>query len=109
MQRTRCASARSLSRIILVSALLWLSTASDAFAQSTYYLWTGQSGAQTQIDVDHKSSWYITVASGSSFTFGGGKFTIKKGSSASDTISLELYQNNRVWNALGSCGRLYVG
>ena len=79
---------------LLVVTLLWLWAAPDAFAQSTYYLWTGQSGAQTQVDINHKSSWYITVATGSSFTFGGGKFDIKKGSRTSASISLKLYQNN---------------
>ena len=91
-----------MGRVSLVAAFLWLSTASDALAQSTYYLWTGQSGAQTQVDVKHKSSWYIIVSSGSSFTFGGGKFAIKKGSRTSDTISLKLYQNNSAGTLLAT-------
>ena len=91
-----------MGRVSLVAAFLWLSTASDALAQSTYYLWSGQSGAQTQVDVKHKSSWYIIVSSGSSFTFGGGKFAIKKGSRTSDTISLKLYQNNSAGTLLAT-------
>ena len=98
----RVAPAKSLRRLILVAAAIWLAAPSNAFAQSTYYLWTGQSGAQTQVDVNHKSSWYIKVSTGSSFVFGGGKFDIKKGSRTSDTISLKLYQNNSAGTLLAT-------
>jgi uncharacterized repeat protein (TIGR01451 family) len=70
-----------------------LTVARPATAQSTYYLWTGQTSAQTQIDTNHTSSWHIIVHSGS-FAFGGGNFTMKAGSSASATVTLKLYQGS---------------
>ena len=55
-----------------------------------YYLTTGQSGAQTQIDVDHTTSWSFTA--GSAWTLGGGNFTMKDGSATTSTIALSVYE-----------------
>ena len=68
-------------------ALAWL--ALPCHAVSVYYLATGQTGAQTQIDVNHTSSWLLTT--NVNFDLGGGLFTMKDGSSTSDTISLKVY------------------
>src|SRR5207249_447980 len=68
-------------------------SASAAFAQSTYYLWTGQTAAQTQIDSFHTSSWYIHVLNGP-VPMGGGNFTMKAGSSATANVTLTLYQGS---------------
>src|SRR6185369_6774101 len=84
-----------------VTALIMMISSTTAFAQGTYYLYLDQTGAQTQIDVTHTTSWYITVLSGS-FVFGGGHFQMKKGSSASANGSLTLYQgSNTTGTVLG--------
>ena len=59
-------------------------------ASPIYYLATGQTGAQTQIDVNHTSSWEMTP--NLNFDLGGGLFTMKDGSSTSATVILTLYQ-----------------
>ena len=72
-----------------------------ASAQAAYSLWTGQTGAQTQIDVNHTSSWYITVNSGT-VLFGGGQFTIKRGSATTNSITLKLYAGSAAGSLLAS-------
>ena len=59
-------------------------------ASPIYYLATDQTGAQTQIDVNHTSSWEMTP--NINFDFAGGLFTMKDGSSTSATVILTLYQ-----------------
>ena len=58
----RVAPSDSLRTRFLVAAAIWLAATSDAFAQSTYYLWTGHAGVHTQVDVNHRSVW-VTVRS----------------------------------------------
>lgn len=61
-----------------------------ARAANTYFLYTGQTGAQTQIDnAPHTSSWYIKVTG--SFAFGGGKFLLKTNNATANVV-LRLYQ-----------------
>lgn len=62
----------------------------SAFATPIYYLTTGQTGAQTQIDINHTSSWTLTPTF--AFDLGGGSFEMKAGSSAAATALLTLYQ-----------------
>jgi hypothetical protein len=59
-------------------------------ATPIYYLATDQTGAQTQIDVNHTSTWTLTP--NSAFDFGGGIFVMKDGSNTSATVILSLYQ-----------------
>jgi hypothetical protein len=59
-------------------------------ASPIYYLATGQTGAQTQIDAFHTSTWLMTP--NVNFDFGGGLFTMKDGSSSVDALTLSLYQ-----------------
>ena len=60
-------------------------------ANPTYYLATGHTGAQTQIDVNHTSSWSI-VGDGT-WLLGGGDFTMKNGgNSVVADIIMRLYQ-----------------
>ena len=63
--------------------------AGPAQADVAYFITTGQAGAQTQIDIDHTSSWLITP--GANFLLGGGNFTMKEGPTTGATISLTLY------------------
>jgi uncharacterized repeat protein (TIGR01451 family) len=75
----------------LIVVVCCFGTATPVHAQAPYLLWTGQAAAQTQIDTQHKNSWYITVVSGS-FVFGGGNFTMKAGSTATADVTLTIYQ-----------------
>lgn len=64
--------------------------ADAALAADPYYLYTGQTAAQTQIDsAPHTSTWYLDVTG--SFDFGGGRFTIKQ-NNATANIVLRLYR-----------------
>lgn len=76
--------------------LLWLLLAVLALpgaAGQSYWLYSGQSGAQTQIDVDHTSTWTIQVTSGT-LLFAGARLTMKRGPSSSTSVTLSLYQGN---------------
>ncbi len=59
-------------------------------ATPTYYLATGQTGAQTQIDVNHTSKWIMTLSS--NFDFAGGLFVMKDGPNTTANVRLALYQ-----------------
>ena len=67
---------------------------SPAFAQSTYFLFLDQAGANTGVDENFTSSWHIIVAGGASFSFGGGKFAMKKGNSSTADVVLTLYEGS---------------
>ena len=81
-------SARAL-RLAAVTLLVWWAGINPAFGQSSYSIYTGQTGAQTQIDLNHFSFWYITVKSGT-VSLAGGNFQMKKGSAATATVTLTL-------------------
>src|SRR5512138_571595 len=51
---------------------------------STIFLATGQAGAQTQIDIDHTSTWQFTSTEDS--LIGGGLFTMKAGQNTGDDV-----------------------
>jgi hypothetical protein len=72
----------------LCTAFLWLAV--QCGASPIYYLATDQTGAQTQIDLQHTSSWLMTP--GINFDFAGGLFTMKDGSSSFDPLTLSLYR-----------------
>jgi hypothetical protein len=58
----------------------------------TAYVATDQTGAQTQIDIDHASSWVLNVQT--TFDLGGGLFTMKDGQTTADDITFSLYQGS---------------
>jgi hypothetical protein len=70
-------------------AILLLALSSTSLALPIYYLSTDQTGAQTQIDIDHSSEWIITP--NTTFDFGGGRLTMKAGSSASVIVTFSVY------------------
>jgi hypothetical protein len=78
-------------RLSLQIAALSFSMMSMATA-STLYLATGQTGANTQVDVDHTSTWLFTPHA--DFTFGGGLFTMKAGQNAAADVVFSIYQGN---------------
>lgn len=61
-----------------------------------YYLATGHTGAQTQIDINHTSDWLMRP--NIDFDFGGGLFVMKDGPSTTSTVRLSLYEG---FNASG--------
>lgn len=67
-------------------------------ATPIYYLATGQTGAQTQIDVSHSSSWVMTP--NTAFAFGGGLFTMKQGQSTVAPVTLALFQGTSAAGSL---------
>ena len=76
---------------------------SPALAQDTYFLYLDQTGAQTQVDVEHFSSWHIIVKDGASFALGGGNFAMKKGNNTTADAVLTLYEGpNTSGTVLGS-------
>ena len=87
---------------IVIAALIFGGLSGRAQAQSIipYYVETGQTGAQTQIDTNHKSSF--TIRASSEIDFYGGKFVMKAGSSASAPLTLTLYDSAAKTNVLAS-------
>ena len=63
-------------------------------AAPIYYLSTGQTGAQTQIDIAHTSSWLLNP--NVDFSFAGGLFTMKAGGKG-----LGLYISRELITACG--------
>jgi len=55
-----------------------------------YFLQTGHTGAQTQIDVNHTSTWTFTPTI--DFQLGGGILEMKAGHNTSEDITLDFWQ-----------------
>ncbi len=77
-------------RNLLALSCIALALPMAAQANVTYFVYTGQSNAQTQIDIDHTSSWNFNVGA-TPFNLGGGNFTLKDGPNTIDNIKLTLY------------------
>jgi len=73
----------------LKMALFLFSLSGLSSAATILYLSTGQTGAQTQIDIAHTSTWLLTP--NVDFSFAGGLFTMKAGGSAVDDLTLSIY------------------
>jgi hypothetical protein len=85
---------------VLVGAL-FIGAATLCQGSPSYYLATDQTGAQTQIDVNHTSAWLFVP--NIDFSFGGGLFAMKAGSGAADDVTFALYQGtNATGTLLGS-------
>jgi len=70
-------------------ALFTISLSTLSNAATFLYLNTGQTGAQTQIDIAHTSTWLLTP--NVDFLFDGGLFTMKAGGSVAADINLSIY------------------
>lgn len=57
---------------------------------ATVFIATDQTGQQTQIDVNHTSTWLLSV--NTPIDFGGGVFSMKDGQTASADVVLTLYE-----------------
>jgi hypothetical protein len=73
---------------VLLAAVLCSSMSMAA----TVFLSTDHTGAQTQIDLNHTSSWAFSV--NTTTDLAGGVFTMKDGSSTAADITLSLYQGS---------------
>ncbi|MCC6537260.1 MAG: PEP-CTERM sorting domain-containing protein [Bryobacterales bacterium] len=62
----------------------------QSYATPVYYVNTDHTGAQTQIDLNHTSSWLLTPSV--AFDLGGGQFVMKKGTATVDNITLSVYR-----------------
>jgi hypothetical protein len=80
---------RKANSFIPLVAVLLLSLSASVFADPIYYFSTGQSGAQTQIDTNHFSSWIVTPTN--DITINGGIFTMKDGPKTIEPITFSLY------------------
>jgi hypothetical protein len=79
--------------LIRLSGLAVMMMATVLHSEPVYYfVTTGQQGAQTQIDVNHSSSWTFNVVS--DFTLGGGKFEMKDGPQTVQDITLNVWQGS---------------
>lgn len=83
-------------------AVIGLMTLAAASARANEYfaLQTNISGAQTQIDSTHTSTWGFTT--GLAWDFGGGTFVMKKGTSASADVVLSIYQGTNSGTPVGT-------
>ena len=72
--------------------VLWILLAALALprASAQYFLYSGQSSAQTQIDVNHQSTWLLQLTSGT-LAFGGAKLTMKLGPSTVQNVTFSFY------------------
>ncbi len=55
-----------------------------------YFVTSGQTGKQTQIDINHSSSWDFAVIN--DFLFGGGVLTMKDGPSTTAEVTLAVWE-----------------
>ena len=83
--------AKFTSLIILAFGMVGLPYAGQAQSPSGSYVSTGQTGAQTQIDAFHTTSFTIAVQDATSFK--GGVFTMKAGSATHDPVTFRLYDS----------------
>lgn len=56
-----------------------------------YYVTSGQTNANTQIDAAHQSAWLFAIGAGAVMELGGGNLTIKRGPQTVLPIVLSLY------------------
>lgn len=80
--------AKMFVQVLVLSVML----SSSLFATPTYnFVYSYQAGAQTQIDLNHSSTWTFNLTGGS-FDLGGGKLVMKDGSQTNSTITLAVWQ-----------------
>jgi hypothetical protein len=87
----KCLDTAGMHHVIRCAAMS-LVMASVCAAGPIDYLATNQTGAQTQVDVAHTSTWLFTPTI--DFLFGGGLFDMKDGSNTSANLQLSLFQGS---------------
>lgn len=73
-------------------------SASAASANEYFAVQTGITGAQTQIDTGHTSTWGFYT--GLAWEFGGGTFVMKRGPSSSADVTLSIYADTNYTGTL---------
>jgi hypothetical protein len=74
--------------LAMLAAGYWFTGSAEA-TPTTYFVTTGQTGAQTQIDINHSATWAFTATS--DWLLGGGNFTMKAGNNATADVILSVY------------------
>lgn len=74
--------------------------ATSASANEYFAVQTGISGAQTQIDLAHTSTWAFTT--GLAWEFGGGTFVMKRGPNSAADVLLSIYEGSNSGTPVGS-------
>jgi hypothetical protein len=72
-----------------LGAALLITAGSSASADTNWYISTDQTGAQTQIDTNHFSSWIFTLTN--NMDIWGGDFLLKDGPKTTADITFSLY------------------
>lgn len=75
--------------LTLVAAAVVLLGGSVTLRAQTYFVSTDITGAQTQIDINHLSSWIVGINSDVSVM--GGKFVMKDGSQTTGSLTFSIY------------------
>src|SRR4051794_12147606 len=91
---------RHLSKFLaaaLLSGAAFASTPASAPAP-VYYLTTGHTGAQTQIDLNHSTTWSLIAAL--AWSLGGGDFPMKDGTSSTADVTLSAYDGTGATGSL---------
>lgn len=97
----------------MLGLLAALTAATSARAATFFSVQTGIQGAQTQIDVNHTSTWSFTT--GAAWSFGGGTFEMKAGPQTSANITLSIFEGTNFsapafgtinLTSAGFCGQL---
>ena len=82
---------RSRAALLVAALAVAAGTLPGAVAQTLSYIYTGQTGAQTQIDIAHTTTWNINVAGGTTLLMGGAKVTMKRGLATTATATFACY------------------
>ena len=88
---------RIAAAIVANAAMAGMASTASA-ALDTFYVQTFQAGAQTQIDVNHTSTWTITPIG--DFILGGAILRMKGGVSTTQPITLSLFENNNLLDSV---------
>jgi hypothetical protein len=84
----------------IVAGAALLSVAVSTTCQAAIVIFTGQSGAQVQDDIDHTQHWTFNVSSDVNDVVGG-LFTMKRGPHTTENIEFDLYEGT-FGNPLGA-------
>ena len=72
-----------------LGAALLMTAGGHALADTNWYITTDQKGAQTQIDINHLSSWIFTPTN--EVSIWGGDFVMKEGPKTEESLMFALY------------------
>lgn len=85
-------------RIAMAFVSAMVVAAQPALANEYFAVQTNITGAQTQIDINHTSTWAFST--GLAWDFGGGTFVMKRGPSSSADVVLSIYEGTNFTGTL---------